>query len=277
MKKLLICCLFIILLLSGCDITNTNNYDKILENDTTYIENYYTNHPELINKRTKQGYVLNYACVKGVSLEKIEKLVDLGANPNIYDYQNECTPLTGLYKTKRDDIDAVAIFLLSRGADLNELSIINSATYDQNTKILTVDVCAIDEKPRFVYHLSENVVGYIIDNNLLEDKTRFVTIAFEGIYLSLYEEHQNNMAEIMGNMELLDSYVDIISKLTSIDVYVSELEEREQLELFYSIFSILLSNIDEEYLTSEIVIDEIRVLKSILKIIEEIITVNLYD
>ena len=81
----------------------------------------------------------------------------------------------------------------------------------------------------------------------------------------------------MKNMELLDSYVDIISKLTSIDVYVSELEEREQLELFYSIFSILLSNIDEEYLTSEIVIDEIRVLKSILKIIEEIITVNPCD
>ena len=68
---------------------------------------------------------------------------------------------------------------LSRCANLNELSIINSASYDQNTKKLTVDVCAIDEAPRFVYHLSENVVGYIIDNNLLEDKTRFVTIAFE--------------------------------------------------------------------------------------------------
>ena len=52
MKKLLICCLFIILLLSGCDITNTNNYDKILENDTTYIENYYTNHPELIDRKS---------------------------------------------------------------------------------------------------------------------------------------------------------------------------------------------------------------------------------
>ena len=277
MKKLLICFLFIILLLSGCDITNTNNYDKILENDTTYIENYYTSHPELINKRTRQGYVLNYACVNGMSLEKIEKLVDLGANLNIYDYQNECTPLTGLYKTKRDDIDEVAIFLLSRGADLNELSIINSASYDQNTKILTVDVCAIDEEPRFVYHLSENVVGYIIDNNLLEDKTRFVTIAFEGIYLSLYEEQQNNMLKIMENMELLDSYVDIISKLIPIDINVSGLEVRESLESFYLFFSSLLSNIDEKYLTSKIVIDDIKVLKSILKSIEEIITVHLCD
>jgi len=128
-----------------------------------------------------------------------------------------------------------------------------------------------------VYHLSENVVGYIIDNNLLEDKTRFVTIAFEGIYLSLYEEQQNNMVEIMENMELLDSYVDIILKLISIDINASGLEVRESLESFYLIFSSILSNIDEKYLTSKIVIDDIRVLKSILKSIEEIITVNPCD
>ena len=112
-----------------------------------------------------------------------------------------------------------------------------------------------------MYHLSENVVGYIIDNNLLEDKTRFVTIAFEGIYLSLYEEQQNNMVEIMENMELLDSYVDIILKLISIDINASGLEVRESLESFYLIFSSILSNIDEKYLTSKIVIDDIRVLK----------------
>lgn len=262
MKKiicsLLIICLF---LLAGCtEEKDPLLYEAILDNDTEYINEYFTKNHDKINSsmptssssESTTSYPLLYACKNNASFEVIKLLVDdFGANVNILNQEEEFyhTPLCALHQTTRNDFDEVTKYLLDKGADIDVLNNdIKRVTYQEDINGLEI-VCYEDGAVQtYKYHFSYEVLTFIFENDIMKDEVKFTSICLDKIameFIELDKKYQD--AEYDELME----YLNFVKKY------------QEVLKLF------IYQEINEEYFTTQETKTYIKLLKELLETLKD--------
>lgn len=262
MKKI-ICSLFIIclFLFAGCtEEKEPMLYEAILDNDTEYINEYFTKNPDKINSliptsssgESTTSYPLLYACKNNASFEVIKLLVDdFDANVNVYESTEEFyhTPLCALHQTTRSDLDEVTKYLLDKGADIEILNNnIKTVKYQEDINGLEI-VCYEDGTVQtYKYHFSYEVLIYIFDKDIMEDEVKFTSICLDKIAMEFIEfDKKYQDAEYEELME----YVNFVKKY------------QEVLNLFIN------SQTNDEYFTTQETKTYIKLLKEILEILKD--------
>lgn len=199
MKKIFICMLFMLVFMTSCTINENAVFNAISKDRVEYIESYYTQNPTTINYQTSRGYVLNVACSTDASIEMIKKLVELGADVNVYDRKSKCTPLSGIYKNNRDDVDDVALYLLSVGAGVDELSQVEYADYDLDNARLIIGTYATFTRVKLEYYFSYDILLEIMSDKNLNNQVRFNTIVISGFIKKILElKNMENYNEVLS-------------------------------------------------------------------------------
>ena len=188
--------LFLVLIIFVClMLTSSCSYDDMIDdairnNDCEYVSNYFTKHPDRINKplatRKSSKYSTNYpiveAVISGSSLDMVKLLIDdFGAKVD-ESYEN----YTLLMLACKYESDDVIMYLLDKGADLNLFSFVSDASFnnEENEVYFIVSNFATND-----YTFSLDVLKHLLENDLLDkEESRFATTLLEPVLIDYMNE-----------------------------------------------------------------------------------------